>query len=215
MFNAGGEVFAGLGHSGSTVYKDWYKLDTALNTWSAMNVFPGEARVAGTQFNLNGYGYVLSGDGDNHSYMQTGEMWSYNPTADSWLKLTPHPGESRWAPGSFVINNDVYFFGGLNRFTNQYPNDLWKFSLGPTVEIEEKKLTTTSVFPNPANSFVSWENNVNITGVELHNAFGQLIIKGSASAKQINTENLNNGLYFVLFYDKSTLIKTSKVLIQH
>ena len=57
MFNAGGEVFAGLGHGGPTIYRDWYKLDTSLNTWTTMSQFPGEARVAGTQFSIDGYGF--------------------------------------------------------------------------------------------------------------------------------------------------------------
>lgn len=215
MFNAGGEVFAGLGHSGNVIYDDWYKLDTATNTWTAMSLFPGEARVAGTQFDWNGFGYVLSGDGDNHNYMSTGEMWQYSPSTDSWLQLTPHPGESRWAPGSFVINNDVYFFGGLNRFTSQFPNDLWKFSLGTTVGIEDKDISNMDVYPNPANDFISWKSDDNITGVSIYNALGQEVLTSSSDAKKLNTEGLNDGLYFVRFYNNSTLIKTAKVLIQH
>ena len=74
MFNTGCEVFVGLGHNGGTIYADWYKLDQTSNTWTEKNPFPSEARVAGTQFSINGYGYVLSGDGDNHSFMETGEM---------------------------------------------------------------------------------------------------------------------------------------------
>ncbi len=110
QFNAGGEIFAGMGHSGPTIFKDWYKLDTNTNTWSKMKFFPGEARVAGTQFNWNSAGFVLSGDGDNHSWMPTGEMWRYTPSTDSWTQFPSHPGVSNWAPGSFVIDNVVYFF---------------------------------------------------------------------------------------------------------
>jgi N-acetylneuraminic acid mutarotase len=215
MFNAGDQVFAGFGHSGGTIYKDWYKLDTATNTWTAMTIFQGEARVAGTQFSWNGLGYVLSGDGDNHSYMQTGEMWSYNPVADTWQQLTPHPGESRWAPGSFAIGNEVFFFGGYNRFTGLYPNDTWKFGLGTPTDIEENAPTNISVYPNPANETISWNNYDNITNVAVYNALGQLVVSSPASAKQINTQELSNGLHFVHFYDNTSLVSTSKVLIQH
>jgi N-acetylneuraminic acid mutarotase len=217
MFNAGGEIFAGLGHSGGVIYRDWYKLDTLLNTWSNMNLFPGEARVAGTQFSMNGYGFVLSGDGDDHSYMPTGEMWRYNPNTDTWKKLTPHPGESRWAPGSFVINNNVYFFGGRNRLTNIFPNDLWKFDLtAATVGINEEAITTnTYVYPNPANGVLFWENDQSITDIKVYNALGQLVLTSAARVKQLDTYTMNEGLYLVLFYDNSRLIKTSKVLIHH
>jgi len=218
MFNTGGEVFAGLGHGGNVVYKDWYKLDTALNTWSAMNQFPGEARVAGTQFSLNGFGFVLSGDGDNHSWMANGEMWRYNPGTDSWLQLPSHPGRSRWAPGSFVINNDVYFFGGRDRFSNLFPNDLWTFDLtSATVGIDENELalSNTYVYPNPANDYIAWKNDNSITEIRVHNAMGQLLFTSTANTQQMNTQNLENGLYLVQFYSDSRILKTSKVIIQH
>lgn len=215
MFNAGGEVFAGFGHSGSTIYDDWYKLDTALNTWTAVSNFQGEARVAGTQFSWGGLGYVLSGDGDNHNYMQTGEMWSYNPISDSWQQLTPHPGESRWAPGSFVINNDVYFFGGYNRLTGQHPNDLWKFGLGSPTNVDNNSLKELNIYPNPANNFISWEGDEGVTSVGVYNALGQMVLTSPVIEKQISTKNLSNGLHFIHFYIGNNLVKTSKVLIQH
>ncbi len=216
MFNAAGEVFAGLGHSGGTIYKDWYKLDTALNTWSAMNQFPGEARVAGTQFNLGEYGFVLSGDGDDHNYMATGEMWRYQPSTDTWKEFPPHPGQSRWAPGSFVINNNIYFFGGRNRFTNEYPSDLWKFDMAAaTVGIEEEVLSNTYAFPNPATEVLYWEYDKSITELKVYNIMGQLVLSSAADAQQLDIQALNGGLYLVQFFAKSKVIKTSKILIQN
>ena len=218
MFNAGGELFAGLGHSGQIIYRDWYKLDTVTNQWTEMSLFPGQARVAGTQFTANGFGYVLSGDGANHSYMQTGEMWQYDPAFDTWLQLPPHPGQSRWAPGSFVINNEVYFFGGLNRFTNRFPTDMWKYSLGnATASINEANggLSASSVFPNPANNVISWESDITATDVRVYNTVGQLVGTSSAAAKQVDVSTLTNGLYLIQFYDNTRLLKTAKVLVQH
>ena len=216
MFNAGGQVFAGLGHSGGTIYRDWYKLDTAANTWTAMNLFPGEARVAGTQFAMHGYGFVLSGDGDNHGYMATGEMWRYNPNTDSWTQLPSHPGESRWAPGSFVINDDVYFFGGLNRLTTVFPTDLWRFDMAAAaVGMDEELVESTHVYPNPANDVIHWENDESITDVKVYNTLGQLVKTSKAEAQRLESHDLDGGMYLVQFYAESRLIKTSKVLIQH
>ena len=216
MFNAGGEVFAGMGHAGQVIYKDWYKLDTATGSWSAMNNFPGEARVAGTQFSTSGFGFVLSGDGDNHSFMATGEMWRYNPSNDSWMSFPPHPGQSRWAPGSFVINNEVYFFGGRNRLTNIFPSDLWMFDMGAaTIGIEEEKLANTYAYPNPANTTLFWKYDESITDVKVYNIRGELVIAGAADQKKLNTAKLKSGLYLVQFYENSEVAKTSKVMIQH
>ncbi|MFT6323116.1 MAG: N-acetylneuraminic acid mutarotase [Salibacteraceae bacterium] len=216
MFNAGGEIFAGMGHSGGVIYNDWYTLNTTTNTWSAKNDFPGEARVAGQQFTLNGYGFVISGDGDNHDYMETGEMWRYRPATDEWLQLPSHPGESRWAPGSFVINEEVYFFGGRNRLTNVFPNDLWKFDLAAaTVGIKEEALVETEVYPNPANGVLYWKSELNITEVRIYNTLGQLVLLSNTQMPELNTQELKMGVYMVQFYTNATLVNTSKVLIQH
>lgn len=216
MFNAGGEVFAGMGHAGQIIFNDWYKLDTASGVWSKMNDFPGEARVAGTQFSAQGFGYVLSGDGDNHSFMATGEMWRYNPNNDTWLQFPPHPGQSRWAPGSFVINNQIFFFGGRNRLTNTFPSDLWMFDIeNATIGIDEEVLANTYVYPNPANESISWAYDESVTDVKIYTSSGQLLDTRKADVQGLSTSEFESGLYLVQFCNKGEIIKTSKVLIQH
>ncbi len=216
QFNAGGELFAGLGHNANSIYKDWYKLDTATNTWTAMNQFPGEARVAGTQFSHAGFGYVLSGDGDNHSFMSTGEMWRYSPTTDIWTQFPPHPGVSRWAPGSFVINDEVYFFGGRNRQNNQYPTDLWKFDIAAaTISIEENDASKLIAYPNPAKNFIAWELNKNLSQIVILNSVGQPIASNDGTTNRMDVTGLSNGFYFVQFYVNGELAKTEKVMVQN
>ncbi len=200
QFNAGGEIFAGMGHSGNTIFRDWYKLDTASNTWTRMKFFPGEARVAGTQFDWNSAGFVLSGDGDNHIFMATGEMWRYTPSTDSWTQFPSHPGVSKWAPGSFVIDNEVYFFGGRNRQNAQYPTDVWKFDLeAATISLEEETMAKLSVYPNPAKDVLKWNDVDNLTEIELVNALGQ-VLKSAA------------GVYLVNFVNEGRTMKTVKVV---
>lgn len=215
MFNAGGDVFAGLGHSGQVIYKDWYKLDTATNTWSAMKDFPGEARVAGTQFSYGGFGFVLSGDGDNHSFMATGEMWRYDPRDDSWLQLTPHPGQSRWAPGSFVIGDHIYFYGGLNRATRVYPTDLMRFNLvGNNVGVNTAvNNANIQVYPNPVSDILRWQSTVSISNVKVFNLQSQLVMEAK-EVNQINLNTLQNGLYMVQLYSGNQLVKKEKVFVQ-
>lgn len=218
MFNAGGEIFAGLGHSGNSIFRDWYKLDTATNLWGLRTQFPGQARVAGTQFSANGYGYVLSGDGQNHSYMNTGEFWQYDPSQDSWTQLIPHPGRSRWAPGSFVINNEVFFFGGFNRFNNSYPIDSWKYVLfnqTTALAANAKELPQVSIFPNPANIELQWEVEEGISDIKIYNSLGQLAFAGSISKRQISVADWENGTYYLQFFRENRLVQTAKVLIQH
>ena len=135
-------AFVGFGHGSwqdGSIFKDVYRYDPLSLEWTRMKDFPGEARVAGTQFSYKSHGYILSGDGDDHSYMPTGEMHEYDATKDTWQKLPPHLGKSRWAPGCFVIGSSVYFTGGLNKATWQYPKHLQRYSL-----CECRKETTTT-----------------------------------------------------------------------
>lgn len=146
-FNIGRVPYVGFGH-GAGIYKDVYRFDPDAGTWTRLADFPGEARVAGTQFTYGGRGYILSGDGDDHGHMPTGELWEYNPDSDQWTQLTPHPGSSRWAPGNFIIGNTLYFMAGLSDI--QLEHDMWTYDLirpagvGPAGE--DIALT---LYPNP------------------------------------------------------------------
>ena len=132
-------AFVGFGHGNYgdpkknepflQIYNDVYRFDPSSLTWRQMKDFPGEARVAGTQFSFHGRGYILSGDGSDHSHMPTGEMYEYDASKDTWGKFPPHPGRSRWAPGSFVIGSSVYFTSGYNRVTERHRKDLIRYSL--------------------------------------------------------------------------------------
>jgi len=139
FFNVDNSVFVGLGHSKQKLgERDWYKLEDRkwqrlgdfvsfdAGTW---NIVTTEGRVAGTQGSIDscGLGFVLSGDGDDHSTMEEGEFHIYYKDSDRWLRLPPHPGVSRWAPGSFVIGTKVYFTSGLDRSTKAMNSDLWSF----------------------------------------------------------------------------------------
>jgi N-acetylneuraminic acid mutarotase len=207
QFAANGSIYAGLGH-GSAIFKDWYKLDTLTNTWTTMANFPGEARVAGTQFDYNGFGYVLSGDGDNHSWMATGEMWRYDPLTDTWTQLTPHSGISRWAPGSFIIDDEVYFFGGVNRQNATYPANVEKFDLSsiglsaPVAEISDLK-----VYPNPASNVLIVELGADekISFLEIYAIDGSLQkrIENEGSSARVDLSAWSTGTYILKLATKS------------
>ena len=99
------------------------------DSWLELQNFPSEARVAGTQFSFNGKGYILSGDGDDHGPLDTGEFLEYSPDIDTWNQLSSHPGDAIWAPGSFVIGCDIYFLLGQNTITSNYPTTLYNYKL--------------------------------------------------------------------------------------
>lgn len=141
-FSIGDYAYVGFGHgsipgpgsnpsASSYIYNDFYKYDPSNDTWVQLANFPSESRVAGTQFSFNGKGYVLSGDGDDHSPLDEGEFWEYDPLTDSWTQLPSHPGDAIWAPGCFVIDCNVYFLLGqnTNTFPGSYPLNVYAYKL--------------------------------------------------------------------------------------
>ena len=166
-FAIGRNSYAGLGHSPGAIERDWYRYDSVDESWiseddfvsyelSTNGVSTTEARVAGTQFAASGscngdrrtYGFILSGDGDDHGTMATGEFHFFDPYSSEdgnddvsrgiWHPLPPHPGYSRWAPGSFVVGSQVYFLGGYDRTLQMLFDDVWMIDLEPLFkELEE------------------------------------------------------------------------------
>lgn len=215
QFIAGGELYAGMGHGGPTIFGDWYKLDTATNAWNSVQDFPGEHRVAGTQFSWNTDGFVLSGDGSDHSFMATGEMWRYTAATDSWTQFPSHPGQSRWAPGSFVIGDEVFFFGGFNRFALLLPLSSYKFDLrAATISLEEEALAQLSVFPNPANDVISWNASDDIKEMQLRNTLGQLVKTIPVTQERLDISSLQPGVYMVEFKSKENKVYTLRLVKQ-
>ncbi len=208
-FAIDGIAYVGLGHGDSvngvmSIYQDWYMFDPVTSEWTQLADFPGEARVAGTQFDYNGKGYVLSGDGDDHSFMETGEFWEYDPLVDAWVELTPHPGSSRWAPGSFVIDDFVYLMGGLSNV--QLESDMWRFNLGSIVNVEEElNAENLVVYPNPAQtSFTINENIGQFTHILLVDAYGKVV--QNVVNQQVDVSQIPSGMYYL------KLFKTDEVL---
>ena len=150
-----------------------------------------EARVAGTEFSIElpldtnsdggseadsfsglsgSLGFVLSGDGDDHRDMATGEFHAfYPPMSDNenvvrpggsgssgswWRELPPHPGRSRWAPGSFVMRGSarVYFTSGYSRQSGTLYSDLWYIDLSSLFAQKEKVINEPVVPMNRSRS---------------------------------------------------------------
>ncbi|MBK8229806.1 MAG: hypothetical protein IPK72_04285 [Candidatus Eisenbacteria bacterium] len=148
-FNLGDTPYVGFGH-GAGIFRDVYRWNRSTNTWTRLNDFPGEGRVAGTQFTYADKGYILSGEGEDHLKLDTGEFWEYQPVSDSWLQFPPHPGSGRWAPGSFIIDNHAYMMCGTSSVRLEH--DMWRFDMNTTTEAQAPPVTegiAFSVSPNP------------------------------------------------------------------
>jgi len=102
--------FVLFGH-GNGIYRTSHAFAPLRNEWRNAAPLPAQGRVAGTQFSYGGAGYALSGEGEDHLSMATGEFWKLE--LGNWSQLPSHPGRSRWAPASFVLRGHVHVLGGV------------------------------------------------------------------------------------------------------
>jgi N-acetylneuraminic acid mutarotase len=216
-FGIDGIAYVGFGHGDTmggqlSIYNDFYMFDPATDEWTQLNDFPGEARVAGTQFDYNGKGYVLSGDGDDHSHMEEGEFWEYDPLSDSWFQMPSHPGpSSRWAPGNFVIDNYVYFMCGLSSATLE--SDMMRFPLDGSVGITSAtKTEELSVYPNPVSNVLTIDAELRaFDDIRLLNSYGQIV--RPVFTNRLNVSDLSPGIYFLQSVRNDEVL-TQKVVVQ-
>ncbi|MDJ0367213.1 galactose oxidase [Hymenobacter sp. H14-R3] len=77
--------YVGCGYDGNN-QKDFYQYNPATDKWSALaSGFPGDKRIFGSTFVVNGQMYV--GFGTNNLVSNT-DFWSYNPAGSgTWTKL--------------------------------------------------------------------------------------------------------------------------------
>jgi hypothetical protein len=210
QFAVGDYVYTGFGHGSNingnlNIFDELYRYDPLTEVWDQMKTLPAEGRVAGTQFSYGGKGYVLSGDGSDHSVMPFGSFWEYDPLEDEWNGMPSHPGSSRWAPTSFVIDDYVYFMNGLSLSLVEDLN-VYRFYLGegdPPTSIEELKSDEVIISPNPV------DNNINIQLAEsvsiienlsLFNLSGQLILERTGlnnNSITLDIENIPTGAYYL------------------
>ncbi len=215
-FAIGDHAYVGLGHGDNVggqfnIFNDFYRYDPATDTWTAIASLPSQGRVAGTQFDYEGKGYVLAGQDENHAHFE-GELWEYDPDLDTWTQLEsfPLPG-GRWAPGSFVIDSSLYFNSGEGS-NNQVNNDVWKYQLpAPVVPVDTTQDTTMvsvngiaqleiiKLYPNPVqNQLIVEQLSQTPVSVSLLDLSGRTMTTTVAEGvSTIDMANLPSGMYIV------------------
>ncbi len=220
-FTAGGYVYAGFGHAGPNYYDDWYRFDPSEQEWTRMNDHPNGSRVAGQEFQYGGYGFVISGDGQDHFNLIEGEFYRYLHETDEWERLPNHPGSpadgrvGRWAPGSMVLNDHVYFFGGVNRGGGFLYSEVWRFDLSDVVSNTKdvEVVADIEIFPNPTTDVINLIMddelaNQSSTEVSIFDVSGKQVHRVNEIGSQIDVSFLSPGKYFLKVSNSDRLIQT-------
>lgn len=91
------------------------------------------------------------------------------------------------------------------------------FTKTATSPINDMLATDYKIYPNPANNYINIVNpNATQAKVVIINVLNEEIItKNITEENKINTEKLNNGIYFLTIYNNNQKIKTEKIIITH
>jgi len=212
FFEVGEYIYVGFGHSGPFIFKDMFRYDPKLDKWQEVASLPSQGRVAGTQFTYKGKGYLLSGQGEDHQNLKTGEFWAYTPENDSWSQLPPHPGSGRWAPGSFLIGSSIYLTSGTPDGGDV--KDLWSFDLDLLAGIKPIDLPSFEVYPNPASEFINIATeDFGFAEVQILNVYGQKVLNPMNKEPKLDVRHLAEGVYF-LQLTKNGIARSTKFVIQ-
>lgn len=191
-------IYVGSGH-----YSDWYRYDPALDHWTQISSHPSYIRVAGAQFAYNGKGYTLSGVADynnnDHYPMPTGEFWEYDPSDDSWTELTPHPGQSRWAPAYFIIDGWVYLVAGE---TYDGESATYRYQLDPEVtSVEENDMGELDLYPMPFEDHFYLPASSSWVSARILELTGRVIESPLLEMNKVITSKLERGSYILELFD--------------
>lgn len=127
-FSIGNSGYVGCGLDENLyVQSDVYEYKPATNQWTQKASFIGTPIFGASSAVVNNIGYVVCGDDWDLGYWRHSEMYSYNPTINSWNYVTNFPSDGRRDPCAFVINSKIYVgTGSDNSYTDV--GDWWEFN---------------------------------------------------------------------------------------
>ena len=140
----------------------------------------------------------------NTGWIWCPEVWQYNPSTDSWLRMEDFPGTTRRWATAVNVNDHVYYGLGTNG-TNF--NDFWEFN--PVADIDEFDVNNFNVYPNPAVNLVNFssENHQNFT-IIVYDLNGKAV---ASSSTNIGETSINRSLLPSGNYIYHVLIEGEKV----
>lgn len=105
--------YVGTGWNETTFMKsDFYEYDQSSNTWSRKRDFGGSARFCDIGFAIGSKGYIGTGATTPGGENVTKDFWEYDPSKDTWTKVTDMDGTARSGEMYFLINDRLYVCGG-------------------------------------------------------------------------------------------------------
>ena len=90
---------------------------------SGRSPFPGDARRQAVGFELNGYGWIATGDAG----VLKNDLWSFNVVTNQWQEKSNLPGNPRLGAVAWSTSPSAYIATGQDA-TGAYLNDVWQYN---------------------------------------------------------------------------------------
>jgi N-acetylneuraminic acid mutarotase len=226
-FSIGGYGYCGTGYSYTQGWSssEFYKYNPTLNQWTQIQDVgidplggPTITRMESCGFELNGKGYVLTGDnissGTNYK-----DMYELNPSTETWTKIEDFPGTARRYLSAIALNG--YGYAGLGTNGTNF-KDFWKFD--QTLSLLERNIDDIQVkaYPNPTTDFVvidvNWDNEVPFEKmqVKIISLEGKVVheSKMEINENKIETSSFNPGTYIYSIVYEDRIVKNGKIVVQ-
>lgn len=124
-FVLGDKVYIGTGYNSNEdveYLKDFWMYDTTRDFWTKLADFPGEPRIGGVAFTINGKGYL--GIGYNGK-VKLKDFWEFDPTTNLWTRKADFGGSARYGAVGFALGNKGYLGTGYDDNDNR---DFWEYN---------------------------------------------------------------------------------------
>lgn len=160
---------------------------------------PGGIANLGVSWNnkwYDGYTAFVTGTGTNTNSIFGNPLFTTASISNpDFHILTNSPSKNSGNPNYVVANGETDFYNQLRIEGGRI--DMGADEFGTTLGIEEKAITTFSIYPNPTSNFVTINSELSVNNYILFNGNGQKLLEGKNNT--IDLTALPSGLYFVQF----------------
>ena len=136
-----------------------------------------------------------------------GSIWQTSDNGNNWANITNQMTSTN------IYGNNIITSDGNELYVGTYGGGIFK-STGLTLDVIENKMhNSISLYPNPANNFMTINAQNPITLVKLYSVEGKLLRNYTVneSTLTIQTNELSEGLYFIEIEINKQTIKKSVV----
>ena len=185
-FTAANKAYVGTGEGLTGLKKDFYAYDPESNAWTQVADFAGTARRDAVAFELNGYGFVGTGDDG----ILKNDIWMYDFQSDTWIDKAPFPGTARAGAVAWGALPLAYLGTGED-LNGTFNNDLYEYNYYLNAWVQRANIPA----PGRKNAFAFYLDGVAYVGGGYNGFFLEDFWAYSGTASLNANEKIKVSLY--------------------